>query len=453
MDPVITPYKFRSRRLKTRLKVIYHLVCNIEKGIGRYPELIKSIFTTIFPYTYLIYRSNKILLPIYMFIIIVSFPSIVFIRIIRPLIHIRFGRILASNIGQFAQIPEVYLSRKVSGKDKQKTFDLFFLEGLPCNKQIDKMVKRNLFIHPLIQPFYESNLYIPGWKKHIIKSPPYFSERDTDHSFIHCGPQLLFKNEEQNRAEKELLRYNMKPDMKYVCLYIRDIGYSITSASEAYCYDINDFNFVARELVNRGFRVLRMGKNVSIPFKTDDPNIVDYAYNYQDDFMDIWLPAHCEFMVSTGGGLDVIPINYRKPLVYVNCYDYLSFYSNAQNSLVSFKKLINNGKPLTMSQIIFEVGWMRMVKSPQYEKQNKFEIKNQSKDEILLIIDEMIMRLNNEWIDKEDEKELRDKFWMIFNQWNNSSKMNIPFHQMHGKKMLSRIGYDYLKQNQDWLLS
>ena len=77
-----------------------------------------------------------------------------------------------------------------------------------------------------------------------------------------------------------------------------------------------------------------MGKNVKNKIEYSNPKFIDYGYFHQNDFMDIWLCAHCEFMINASvGGLSSIPIIFKRPVL---CFDYdiFTYWSHAQNSLV-----------------------------------------------------------------------------------------------------------------------
>ena len=73
--------------------------------------------------------------------------------------------------------------------------------------------------------------------------------------------------------------------------------------------NFNSDNFIkaAVKIAEKGYYVIRMGKGVSAEFQSKNNKIIDYAFNFQSDLMDIWLPANCDFMITTGGGLTLYP--------------------------------------------------------------------------------------------------------------------------------------------------
>jgi len=376
--------------------------------------------------------------------VIFSFPVVLLLRIVRPIIHIRFGKILGG-FGQAIIVTEVYLSRKRAGFDEKNTIDIFFFDGDMVNRQMEKMIRRKVTVNPLVQPLYNANLYLSGWKTHIVKSPSYYPETDVEHSFLEIPPQLSFLNKELEQVRKELMRYGMKLGDKFVCLYVRDAGYQLNSNSNAFCYDVNQYLLVIDKLIDAGYYVLRMGKNVEKPMTYSHPHMIDYGWEFQSDLMDIWLAANCEFFIAAGGGgLQQVPVAHRRPLVCFN-YDIFTFLSTAKDSLVSFRRFRRNGKYLTLREII-DIGFLEVMQLSLDTKQTEIQIEDQAEQEILDLIDEMISRLNGSWENNNDLTEMQDKFWFILKEWDR-------FYCWHGEKLLCKVGHNFMLQNQDWLLN
>ena len=89
--------------------------------------------------------------------------------------------------------------------------------------------------------------------------------------------------------------------------------------------------------------------------------------------------------------------------------------------------------------------------------QNNSEIYNLeagdlNQDGIIDTIDEFILRINGNWVEPNDERELNERFWNILKGWKSSDVIQVPFHAYHNEKMLCEVGYNYLKANQNWLL-
>ena len=76
---------------------------------------------------------------------------VIFVRLISPIIVIRWHAIISSRIGHFAENLNIYLSEKKIGLHKLKgkiIFDLFYFGPAISNFQLAKMWKRQIVILP-----------------------------------------------------------------------------------------------------------------------------------------------------------------------------------------------------------------------------------------------------------------------------------------------------------------
>lgn len=440
-----TPYKLFYDLCKARIKLAYRELRSISFDNEKIENLKHAvrIIVYLFPITL---HLRRIYFPVYLLCLIMSIPVVLLVRLVRPIVHIRFGRIYAPSFGQTVLVSEVYLSRRKAGFDEPNTVDLFFFHGDIKNQQLGRMIRRKMFVNPLVQPFYDANLYLSGvggWKTHLVKSPSCYTERDVEFSFLEVPPQLSFLNEELEQVNTELMKYGMKKGDKFVCLYCRDQGYQLNSASLGHCYDVDQFLFIIDKFVDAGYYVLRMGKNVEKPMTYSHPRVIDYGWQYQSDLMDIWLTANCELFINSGGGLACAAVAFRRPLICIN-YEVFTFFSTAKDSIVSFRRFKKNGKYLTLREML-DLGFREIMRLPMDTKQTEIQIENLSEQEILDMIDEMISRLNGTWKIKNDLIEMQEKFWSILKEWDG-------FHSWHGEKLLCKVGHNYMLQNQDWLL-
>ena len=72
---------------------------------------------------------------------------IVFIvRLIRPLIVIRFGHMVTERIGHLAMNTEIYKCEIEAGLHQDKTLDIFYHRELVCNQQLRNMWDRTLCV-------------------------------------------------------------------------------------------------------------------------------------------------------------------------------------------------------------------------------------------------------------------------------------------------------------------
>ena len=112
---------------------------------------------------------------------------------------------------------------------------------------------------------------------------------------------------------------------KYICLNVRDSKYLTQIRkrnSNDHDYrdsDIQTYVAAAEALADMGYTVFRMGAIVKEPLITKHPRVIDYATNgMRNEFLDIYLGAHCTFAVSVGSGWDGVPTIFRRPIIWVN---------------------------------------------------------------------------------------------------------------------------------------
>jgi len=202
----------------------------------------------------------------------------------------------------------------------------------------------------------------------------------------------------------------------------------------------------AEALVARGYYVIRMGAVVGKAFPTDNPKIIDYAFNgMRTDFMDIYLGAKCSFCVSTGTGWDAVPgWLFRKPVVFTNFLPIGYLPTFCRNFIFISKKHIeiSTNLELSLSQI-FSRGVGFCLSSRQYEDQNIRLVEN-TPEEICDVVLEMVERLQGTWLPQKIDTVLQENFWKIFPKDLITSSNNKP---LHGE-IRARFGANYLRKNQ-----
>jgi len=399
-------------------------------------------------------------LPLYL----VSILFLTIIRLIKPWFLIRWGALHNSRIGHFAFDSEYYSCKRDAKIDtpSQRYIDIFFLgQKYICNKQLTKMIKRNLLILPsfFLLPLQRINRFIPGGNHHEIKIG--LIDRDI-HNIIHkYKSHISFTNEEELKGKKSLNEFGIPENAKIVCLIVRDSAYLDRyndSTLRNYNYhnyrdgDIDKYVLAAEELAKRGYYVFRMGVKVHKPLKTSNPKIIDYANSkMRSDFMDIYLGAKCIFCVSTSCGFDSVPYVFRKPIVRIDVPFAYMHTENVKDLLLTkhhFNK--KNNKKLTVSEI-FSSNTALSLYTEEYEK-NSIILEENSPEEIKDIVVEMDERLNGNWKETEQDLLLQKKFWSIFQKNFEKLALNDPIiNQMCYVKKLAKYSTKFLRDNQNWI--
>lgn len=402
-------------------------------------------------YLYLIFN-----LPIYL----LFFPLVFLMRVISPIYLVRIQAIITDSIGHLLENTELYCCERDAGinKPQQKQYiDLFYFDKKPyCNKQLNKMWKRELLILPkiILKNIDQLNQLIPGGSKHSIGMNSQM-DRDIHNLYEKYSPHITFNAEEQKRGKELLIQLGMKPDSKFVCIIVRDESYlknHIPWFDGDYHRhrnsDIDDYQLAAKELVNRGYFVLRMGAKVNKKFDCNDERIIDYASSsFRDEFNDIFLGANCSFCISTHTGFDGIQQIFNKPIVFTNVVPLGFLPTWSSKSLVIFKDHIfkETNKKLSLNDI-FKTDLVDCYKHSEYEEKGVY-LRDNSPEQIKDIVVEMLERLKNSHLYK-SEDELQLKFKKLYSTGvDNRERWGNP---MHGKINIS-YSQKYLENDPNFL--
>ena len=359
----------------------------------------------------------------YSIFFIPSFLFLILIRIIKPIIHIRFGSVLSARIGHFVYDIEFYLCQK--NKLKNKSLDFFYLDnqGWPLaarNKFLLKMVKRKIYSSYIFKYIIFFNNYFPDSSRFKINmmQDEFGRTIDLKHSLTYSNPQLNFTILENQKGTEFLSKYNIQKNDKYICLVVRDSEYlnqefkgrnwSYHNYRDA---DIKTYFKACIYLANKGYKVFRMGKIVKEKIENIHPNIIDYANSeYRSDFLDIWLLSNCYYSLCTNTGLDSICRINKIPFISSNFLPARDIYVDC-NVLTAPKKLYwkSSNIQLNLSEMIeFSYG-----RTEEYI-QNNIDILDLNENEILDCVLQMEEKLNNiETRNKELQKK-SDLFWKVF---------------------------------------
>ena len=75
-----------------------------------------------------------------------AIPLCLLLRMVRPIVRVRFGRVVIERIGAFAFQTELYLCERDLGIQGRKAADFFYYDGVVSNLQLKTMVDRELRI-------------------------------------------------------------------------------------------------------------------------------------------------------------------------------------------------------------------------------------------------------------------------------------------------------------------
>ncbi len=365
--------------------------------------------------------------------------TLALVRLLRPIVTIRFGTLFVSRLGHLAGNTECYLCEKDSGVNRPKrVIDIWCPSGKPANEQLLKMFKRVIRVSDFGGLVAFIGQRWEWFRKHHTFNDSQWG-RDIHNLMEKSPPHLKFTKSEIKRGQRGLAALGMPQDAKWVCVINRDSFFlRATEPWADYSYhdfrnsSIQNYREACVALMDRGYWVLRMGSVVEEKMKLQAPHFIDYAcHPLKNDFMDVYLGAKCAFTISNGCGFDGIPMIFRRPICFVNesPFEYLSTWM--PNSLAIWKHHYKDGKRITPAEIVAS-GAGLFHTSEQYKNAGITLVENTAA-EIL----EAALEMDGDGALRED---LQRKFWRNYPSSNSPHNGNF----LHGAVRL-RIGSKFLE--------
>ena len=349
---------------------------------------------------------------IYLITSILFSPLIIFIRLIRPIILIRFGEIRDDRIGHFLadSAEKISLKRK---NINSKIIDCFWISNKPINKAWGNLIKKYLNISYLFKFFQIANNFIPGGMEHNTTSSNTQS-KDIYGYYYKYNLKIEFPNYQRLKGISFLKDYGWDGKKKIVCLNIRDDLYlQRTYGNIDWSYhdyrnsSINTYEKSLQWLINRGYFVIRTGSLAKDKIQINSNDFLDYPFlKNKNKLFDLLLPSFASYWIGSGFGLDEIPKIKKIPVLFINFLpitDY-NFYSNSETAP---KKLFWNetGKALNLYEYLSNSWYSKS----EYVK-NKINVVDLNEIEILEIIKDFFIRIEN----PKNKPTIKDEFFEIY---------------------------------------
>ncbi len=364
-----------------------------------------------------------------------ALPIALLIRALRPVVLVRIGTVDSGRIGHF--VPDG--AEQVARLQQQptNTVDWFWL-GKTCNSQWERMIRRSLPVHALVNYVDWWNRLLPGGIHHERPSS-YTGSRDYEGLYAHYDVKIPFLGAETDEALEWLRSKGWSDGEPFVCLLVRDDEYLAHDsfhgngnprAYEGWSYhnyrdsDIDTFLPAIGWLAAQGVWVIRMGKLMARPLPTDMDHVIDYAFDPgKSDLLDIWLFANCSGCISTGTGPDQVSFVYDIPLLFVNFNPVGTIWSYAHAIFVP--KLLrwrNSGQSLSISEHLTH----HFGRSVEYDNAG-IDIVDMTESEITSAVQEFWQRIAGTWLESYEDQKRQAHFWDILMHW-------PPYPDFHGAR-------------------
>ncbi len=400
-------------------------------------------------YTIIFYKLLKILL---------LSPLIILMIIIYPIVRIKIFEIETRAIGHMSLPMEIFASEiKEKIHNCNRTIYLWFPNKKIANYFLLTKWKQKYIILPrvILEPifsFFNNNkikfgnkFLIPyrHWKKYK-NGKESWQDKDVHDVLVKTKPNISFSKNEIDRGNKYLDNFGINLNDPYVVFFFRTPDYYVKNKIISdYKIDLrNQVSFNYYETINYlnsiNYKTFLLGENYKINKKTE--NLI-YYNNSRDkcDFLDIFLPFNCKFMVSSASGISTIPVMNRRKVLYINFSElyrhhhidsrFIPFYIPKKFRSISSQNILKYSEvlKLNLSELTFE----------EELKKVGFEVIENTKDEILDAVKEMDYFITHGKLKENETDDIQEKFNEIY------------FNKFHYKIKYTKICSSFLKKNKD----
>ena len=347
----------------------------------------------------------------------------------------------SSSISAFVQPLEPEIRRRAQTKNELEKLIVLNLSS-DANSQVRKMYDRVVRIYGS-----EAKLRrrIVWWASSTggLQLPKVDVLEAQNDPLWHTGlPVVRFTQSEIDFGEKFLHSIGVMSGQKIVCYTTRTASYysglqksgvklkpqTVRNPDEHVYFD------VAKTLSDRGYFVIRMGKDLATKVPEDlVSNIFDYASSARSEFLDAYLLRRCDFLLNGGTGIFLFRAILNLPSVQTDLYRILKNKFFGDVGLFQKVWLVRENRLATVGEM---VAMGDSFSDERHQERLGVRLVKNTAEEILAACDEMEARLNGTWVTTEEDEILQKKYWDL-----------ICDSGHHG----GRIGAQFLRDNQDLL--
>ena len=252
------------------------------------------------------------------------------------------------------------------------------------------------------------------------------------------SPLLHLTNEDKAWGETQLKQLGLPSSAWFVGLHVREGGYSPIDES-VHSHRNGNLEYLIpaiEEITKRGGWVIRLGDPSMMPLKPM-PQVIDYAHHpLRSARLDIYLCARSRFILGNTAGIFLVASIFGVPSALANMIPMPTlgllptdlsipklFYLPHEKRYHTFPEVMQS--PLSTYRY-----------APLYQKTN-VEIVENSPEDILLMTQEMLDRLEGKFVETEADAILHQRYMSLFQ----------PHHYSYGA--CSKVSFKFLRKYQD----
>jgi len=387
-------------------------------------------------------------------LVVPALVTAILLRVLRPIVTIRFRNLPADEIGPLTVVSQHYLRIKET-QQKKRQLDFWYLKDSVkvSNDYMLNFVKSLIKIHRsrFIELVAAISEKLRGAQHHQIESEIRITLLEG------VGKKLKLPQKDRDSSSEYVKKIGIDPQKEFIALMVRDGAYKsdivqantqVRTDKEIYRnQNINDYLQVAEKFASMNVQIVRMGAKVERPFTSNSPLIIDYASTgMRTEAADIYLASECAMCISTNLGFDHIAAMSGKLRVITNQALIIQastlFYSTDVFILQRFIER-SSGRLLTLSESlqfaeIRNLDWYHKVID------RGLDFVRNTPEEILEASLEGWQRSKGQWVDSPEGLELQAKYWHIYDTF-------FPEHKDRFLNGRPHVGTSFLRNNKSWL--
>jgi putative glycosyltransferase (TIGR04372 family) len=249
-----------------------------------------------------------------------------------------------------------------------------------------------------------------------------------------ASSNVSFSEDEQAECESKSTKIGLLPGAWFVSIHARDSEYlnSVLAHEDWSYHDYRDCGFenfmsAARFIQGQGGKPVRIGQVVDRPLSDDERCFcIDYASEFRDELMDIYLPSANRFLLCNSSGMHTVATLFNRPVAFTNFIplDLLPvkasdlvipklIRSRKENRLLTFREMRDLGM-LGTSLAIPQPGLTATPSSSEFYRERGLEPLENDPEDILDLCREMLGNLSGNPPDKRLsalQKEFKDLYF------------------------------------------
>jgi putative glycosyltransferase (TIGR04372 family) len=387
-------------------------------------------------------------------LVVPALVTAILLRVLRPVVTIRFRNMPADEIGPLTVVSQHYLRIKET-QQKKRQLDFWYLKDSVkvSNDYMLSFVKSQVKVHRsrFIELVAAISEKLPGAQHHQIESEIRITLLEG------VGKILKLPQKDCDSSSGYVKKIGIDPQKEFIALMVRDGAYKsdivqantqVRTDKEIYRnQNINDYLQVAEKFASMNVQIVRMGAKVERPFTSNSPLIIDYASTgMRTEASDIYLASECAMCISTNLGFDHIAAMSGKLRVITNQALIIQastlFYSTDVFILQRFIER-SSGRLLTLSESL-QVAEIRNLDWYHKVIDRGLDFVRNTPEEILEASLEGWQRSKGQWVDSPEGLELQAKYWHIYDTF-------FPGHKDRFLNGRPHVGTSFLRNNKSWL--